>query len=44
MVAHSYKQVKEQTAALLHFVLHGGAFLEVVTAADDESEIVSSQR
>ncbi len=43
MVTHSDEEVKEQGAALFHLELHGAAFLEVVAAANDESEILSSK-
>ena len=43
MITHGNKQVEEQRATLLHFELHGAAFLEVIAAADDEGEILSSK-
>ena len=44
MVTHSDEEVEEQSgAALLHLDLHSAALLEVVAAADDEREILSSE-
>ena len=43
MVTHSDEEVKEQGAALLHFELHGAALLEIIAAADDECEVLSSK-
>lgn len=43
MITHCNKEVKEQSAPLLHLELHGAALLEVVAAADDEREILCSE-
>lgn len=43
MIAHGDEEVKEQGATLFHFHLHGAALLEVVAAADDQSEILSTK-
>ena len=43
MVTHSNEEVEEQLAALFHLLCHRCAALERVAAADDESEVVSSQ-
>lgn len=43
MVTHGNKQIKEQSSTLLHLHLHGPTPLEGVFAADDQSEIVSTQ-
>ena len=43
MVTHSYEEIEEQGATLFHFEFHGPAFLEVVAAANDESEILGSE-
>ena len=43
MVTHGDEEVEEQGAALLHLQLHGAAFLEVLTAANDEGEVLGSK-
>ncbi len=43
MVAHSDKQIKEQSSTLLHLHLHGATSLESAPAPDDESKVVCSK-
>ena len=43
MIAHSDKQVEEQSAALFHLGLHRATLLEVVATADDEGQILGSK-
>jgi len=42
VTAHGDEEVEEEFAALLHLVLHCGAFLEVVSVSDDDCEVVAA--
>jgi len=43
VTTHRDKEVEEEPAAMFHFVLHGGAFLEIISIADDDGEVVAAQ-
>lgn len=43
MIAHSNKQIEEQSSTFFHLHLHGATPLESILASDDESQVVSSQ-
>ena len=43
VIAHSDKQIEEQSSTFFHLHLHGATPLESVLASDDESQVVSSQ-
>ena len=42
MSTHGDEEVEEELAALLHFVLHGGALLEIVSVSDYDGKVVAA--
>jgi hypothetical protein len=43
MITHGDEEVEEHLATFLHLPLHGAAAFECIAAADNESEVMSSQ-
>lgn len=43
MIAHRNEEIEEQLPTFFHLHLHGATSLESVSAADDESQVMSSQ-
>lgn len=43
MITHGNEQIEEHGATMLHFEFHVATLFEVVTIADNESEIMSSK-
>jgi len=43
VTTHCDEEIEEQSAAMFHFGLHGGAFLEVISIADDDGKVMASE-
>jgi hypothetical protein len=43
VIAHGHKQVEEQFASMLHFLLHGSTPLKSLATSDDESKVMSAE-